>query len=382
MGNKAVSDLFSVARATTATYFDSSGTLRYATFNTMRNDYNPATLAWRGILVEEARTNLYTLSQKLDSWSAPTNATITSGSTLLGLPAFDVSNIPNSSSYLSRTISLSTSTTYVRSCLAKAISGTTLVFEYYTGSQFTSVSFNLSTGVATGTGAKMISRGNGVYQCIHKFTTEASGSPYIAAFYIGAYGSTSTPTTIRMTAVQAEAGSFATSYIPTGNIAVTRNADDIKINTLSPWYNPSEGSLYIEWYADPDPSEFGSTQRWLGGFGTTNNNASGLFHNTSTGLSTPLYSGVSNTGDAFTSNILNYSAINKGIATYSGSNHKVCLNGGAVTTGGINFTQASVATALAIGQRNSNQRYYNGHIRVLKYIPYQVSEASMQSLTA
>ena len=45
-------------RASTATYFDVTGTLQTATANTPRWDYDLVTHALRGLLMEDARTNL------------------------------------------------------------------------------------------------------------------------------------------------------------------------------------------------------------------------------------------------------------------------------------------------------------------------------------
>src|SRR6187551_3404122 len=45
-------------RASTATYFDSAGVMQTAATNAPRWDYDPATLALRGLLIEEARTNV------------------------------------------------------------------------------------------------------------------------------------------------------------------------------------------------------------------------------------------------------------------------------------------------------------------------------------
>src|SRR6187399_3314320 len=49
-------------RASTGTYFDSAGVMRSAAVNTPRWDYDPATLALRGLLLEEARTNAVSIS--------------------------------------------------------------------------------------------------------------------------------------------------------------------------------------------------------------------------------------------------------------------------------------------------------------------------------
>jgi hypothetical protein len=61
-------------RASTATYFDVAGTLQTAVTNAPRFDYNPVTHAARGLLVEEARTNLVLNSATLVTQSVAVTA--------------------------------------------------------------------------------------------------------------------------------------------------------------------------------------------------------------------------------------------------------------------------------------------------------------------
>ena len=60
-------------RASTATYFDSTGTMQTAATNAPRWDYNPSTLALNGLLLEEARTNLCLQSAAIGTapWGIP-----------------------------------------------------------------------------------------------------------------------------------------------------------------------------------------------------------------------------------------------------------------------------------------------------------------------
>lgn len=66
------------ARAGPATFYNSAGLLATASSGAPRFDYDPTTLAARGLLVEAtARTNLMTQSQFASGWSTGVNASIT-----------------------------------------------------------------------------------------------------------------------------------------------------------------------------------------------------------------------------------------------------------------------------------------------------------------
>ena len=64
-------------RASTGTYFDATGTLQTAAANTPRWDYDPVTHVLRGVLIEEARTNLLLNSATLSTQSVATTNTTT-----------------------------------------------------------------------------------------------------------------------------------------------------------------------------------------------------------------------------------------------------------------------------------------------------------------
>jgi hypothetical protein len=61
-------------RASAANYFNSSGALTSATTNTPRFDYDPVTLAPKGLLLEESRTNVLLNSATLSTQSVTTTA--------------------------------------------------------------------------------------------------------------------------------------------------------------------------------------------------------------------------------------------------------------------------------------------------------------------
>ena len=65
-----------VTRASVGTYFDASGTIQTAPANTPRWDYDPVTHALRGLLIEEARTNLLLNSAVLGTQSVTVPASV------------------------------------------------------------------------------------------------------------------------------------------------------------------------------------------------------------------------------------------------------------------------------------------------------------------
>ncbi len=243
------------SRATVGTYFDSSGVLQTAPSGTPRFDHDPVTHAPKGILIEESRINLQTSSQDIGSWSYV--GAFNSGTILAPdgtNTAISVTNTPNVNSYAYAPVAaIAYSTTYTRSVFAKSISGNgTLVFDNNIGGASAGAYFNLNTGIVTsasaGSTASITSIGNGWYRCSHTFTMLSSGGLSSRVYYIGAWGSTPTLTTIALWGAQLEQGSFPTSYIPTTTAAVTRAADNLNIPTAS-WYNQNAGSFFndISW---------------------------------------------------------------------------------------------------------------------------------------
>ena len=67
--------IITATRASSATYFDATGTMQTAATNVARFDYDPATLAPRGLLVEEQRTNLFLNSASLGTQTVTVTAT-------------------------------------------------------------------------------------------------------------------------------------------------------------------------------------------------------------------------------------------------------------------------------------------------------------------
>lgn len=164
-------------RGSTGTYFNASGVMSSAAIDTARFDYDPVTLAAKGLLIEEARTNLL-LNSLIDGTSLSTQ------SVTLSAIAYTLSF------YGTGTVTLTGSST------AGPLVGTG-------ANNKVSLTFTPTAGSVT-------------------FTV--SGSVKWANL---------------------EAGSFATSHIPTAGASATRSADVATMTgtNFSSWYNQSAGTF-------------------------------------------------------------------------------------------------------------------------------------------
>jgi hypothetical protein len=188
----------------TATRINSSGLVEIVNANLPRFDYDPVTLAPKGLLIEEARTNLAQQSSDYNTgfWSK-TSVSLTTG---IDDPAGGTS---------ATTLTATSAFGLIQQAVAGGVSGTT---------------YSASFWIRRRTGTGQISLRCGDLTLI-PITVTSSWVRYT----VTAVASTAT---VRLAVVlttsgdavdvwgaQIEAGAFATSYIPTLASQVTRNAD-------------------------------------------------------------------------------------------------------------------------------------------------------------
>ena len=260
LASKAFGDIITFTRASTATYFDSAGVLQSAAIDVPRFDYNPATLAERGILIEEARTNILLYSAVGPAgtgWTAVGTSTRTYGQAApdgsTDAVLFDDTDAAVIS-YMRQTSTVPNDTnTYCFSAFVKQ--GTTGKFFFrfaFTGgtATFGANIFDFATLTWSGGGAFISSgyqdAGNGWYRVWTTFPNNGTGN----TTYDCRIGATSIAVTdtgsVYFWGIQTEVGAFPTSYIPTTTTALTRSADLALVNTVSPWFNATEGTLFAE----------------------------------------------------------------------------------------------------------------------------------------
>jgi len=173
---------------------------------------------------------------------------------------------------------------------------------------------------------------------------------------------------------QVEEGSFPSSYIPTAGTQVTRAADSCS-RVLGEEFNPSAGTIYIEYSADSAPNLFGLLEN-SNNYLTLNGPASdfttlrllvkidGAF-DVNVNLSTTLVGGAHKVAVSYSS--LGYSAV---------------VDGGTLLTGATDMTglMGQVASA-SLGKDAQTNSYLNGNIKDFRLSPLRVSDAELITLT-
>ena len=388
-------------RSTTGTFVGSNGLIQSAAIDAPRFDYNPATLASLGLLIEEQRTNLLLYSEQFDNaiW-VKANVTVTANTAVApdGTTSAD-KVIPTAANNpfkeLQQNISVTAGVSYTLSFYAKA-DGYSFVQFIGSGGIFGTffLNYNLSTGVETAfsAGTSTITQrsitpaGSGWYRISVTATALSSGTGRMALDIIPAgdsirgvsWASDGTSGILHWGA-QMEAGAFVTSYIPTVAATVTRAADIATMTgtNFSSWYNASEGTV-------------------VAGFGSYANNSGGnpgvlQIDDGASSNSVRMFAGSSvspvfnvNTGGVsqayLSSGVLSPSVSAKMAGAYALNNFAKSLNGAALETDASGTVP--VVNRMLIGSGTGGVGYLNGYIRSITYYASRLTNAQLQAITA
>jgi hypothetical protein len=236
--------------------------------NVPRIDYTNGSCP--SILVEPQRSNVLLRSQEFDNvaWltfrsSVSSNATISPDGTTNAEKLIQQSGA-NDAGGIYQLLTISNATVYTYSFFAKA-DGFNFCFLRLSNSPSDFYAwFNLSTGAVGSTSggttsSSIVSYGNGWYRCSMTFTSV--GITAIPHIYIAnSNGSDQTPGADGVKGIfaygaQIEAGSYATSYIPTVASSVTRNADVISKTGISSLIGQTEGTMFLDLFASGENSD-------------------------------------------------------------------------------------------------------------------------------
>jgi hypothetical protein len=372
--------------------------LETAAIDAPRFDYEPTTQTALGLLIEEQRTNLLTYSEQFDNaaWtksrsSITANIVVAPDGAITGDKLVE-DTTASATHQIQRSVSYTSGTTYTRSMYAKSAERTGFRFQF-PSSAFTSglnAYFDLLTGtvaaVSTGVTASITPVGNGWYRCTATATATAtaSGTEISCGLTITAANPTYTGDGVSglyIWGAQLEAGAFVTSYIQTVASQVTRSTD-LAVMTgtnFSTWYNATEGTLYANGKSVNAIS--GTVARRYAEIngGTSTNNISVEFRNTT---QSRLSVNVSNISQASITSGGTIDQFSKLAGAYATNNFAFSANGslGTPDTSG----NIPVVSQLNIGSRadNAGSACINGHIRQIIYYPRRLGNAELQAITA
>jgi hypothetical protein len=353
-----------------------------------RFDYDPVTLAAKGLLIEEQRTNLIVYSEQFDNgiWikagaTISANATTSpDGTTTADRLVEDTSNGGHYASY--QTAAVISGTTYTVSAYVKANGRTWARIALATGFATTQNWFNLATGTLgtiNATSGTITSIGNGWYRISVTQTANATTNAQI--FLASESSGSSTSYTgdgtsgIFLYGAQLEVGAFATSYIPTVASQVTRSADVASMTgtNFSSWYNQPQGTFVV----DADRIGFSSSDML---FAATDGGSTNLLQQTAPSATSSRFNvRVGGVDQAILNTTVSASAVDKIASAYAENDFASVVNGGTLITD----TSGTIPTVdrLGIGSRLGSI-FYNGHIRQIAYYNTRLPNATLQALTA
>lgn len=401
----------SFSRASTGTYFNSSGVLTSAAINAPRFDFTYNGTSWisRGLLVEEQRTNLITQSNAFtgSAWAIRTGVTVTSNNATSPDGTSNATTINEGTAndyhdiYNTGTIAGS-SGTFTYSIFAKNVNGQYLNLAVsFNSSNYIGIIFDLSNGTVANSasvgGFSIVSSsitnvGNGWYRCAVIVTTNSTCGINVSlanSTTIGTYGVstyTGTSRSIQIYGAQFESGSFSTSYIPTSGSSTTRSADVCQITgtNFSSFWNASEGSCIVEYdrLAPIGPATPGyvypRTFCFYGGAG----NSIDLFGNHGSSPPSELLASTSSGSSqfGFSANTYNNTANGTQVIGFATklNDSSFSYNGDAVLTD----TSCVVPSinSLYIGSLAPSGNILNGHIARLRYFNKRLTDKQLEDL--
>ena len=352
-----------------------------------RRDFDGATLACKGLLVEEQRANLVLYSEQFDNayWSK-TNATITANAVAApsGVSTADkiVATSATGAHYAGTgSITISASTSYTASVYLKAAEYGWAIL--YIGSIGAGQYINLSTGalgstfIGAPTSITVSNAGSGWWRVsmvvasgantICDMRVYATTANSISSFTgddvsgIYAWGA-------QLDSVSGGNAPFATSYIPTTTASATRNADVASVSTQAFPYSATEGTIVVNAsspciaaIANMITLDNGTTQERIRLLTDVASVKTIVTESNTTQANLSPGSATANTPFKFA-------------VAYKVNDFAAVVNGSAAATDAAG--NVPVVNIARLGA-DSSGNYLNGHIRQITYLPRRISNADL-----
>lgn len=394
---------YTLTRASTGTYVDSSGYVASASTDVARLTHNSSG-SRLGLLVEGQKANIFQRSGEFENayWNnvnsttcagvasptAPDNSTdaaelketATTGIHNRGVSAVTVTNAVHTLSvYVKKQ-----SRRYVGLQIwggLPVVNRYSVIFDLDSNAAF---SAQISTGTPAGSyGSENV--GSGWYRIWITMTTGSTAVyPFVfmsdRAGFTGTVSSDqpeyagSTSESVYVWGAQLEAASTPSSYIPTTTASVTRSADLAHVldSSITSWGDP--GALVVHFYPPGQAGTLISTD-------DASTAQVGIEASTTTAARAFWSSGSTSTGTIG-------SGVQKAVHYWNGSTSKFCINGGTVQSGTNNFTIAN-ADFVTLGAEATDSsgvpgtfsQYANCIIRKVEFYSGTLTDANLQTIT-
>ena len=385
-------------RSSTATYFNSFVSLVTAPTNVPRLDFNPSTLAAQGLLIEESRVNSIRNSAMIGAVAGtPGNLPINWVALGAGLGTLTQQIVGTGTSagitYIDVKISGTTSTTsfgiqfesYTQIAAATGQNWTSSIYVALIAGATTNLTVNHRVQERTALGVSLANTTVDITasltsSLLNRFTnprvfnqaTTAFSTNDITLFFSSGVA---IDITLRIGLPQLEQGAFATSVIPTTTAAVTRSADVASVNTLTPWFNATEGTLYAESFLTRQSATAGTNVFYIW---NTSTSEIKLYYRGSGTTGATVVDATVNQADLTPTGVLTANTVAKLSLAYKANDFAASGNGGAAVTDATGTVPAGMSQVLLGGPNG----VLNGYIRRITYYPRRLSNAELQTITA
>jgi hypothetical protein len=373
----------------TATRINSAGLLENVNADTARFDYDPISLACRGLLIEETRVNGFTYSEAFNdaSWVA---GNLVKSASVVTDPRGNTNAIRFTATaglavkFVAKTYTASAGTTQSVSFLVRA--GTHSFIQIYNnGDAQAFCNFDLTSGVVGTAGTKTTGAikalKNGWYICTATFgttTTYGTGwrvyfAPSASATYGQSLNAVGTES-VDFFFGQIEAGAFPTSLITTTTTAMTRNADIATITgaNFSDWWQAGKGSALVR----ARPSVVSGTRPLIQFDDTTGGNIIALRGN-ATNPELYVRTGGSDQVQIDAGTIAANTSYRLA-GSWAENSCAASINSGTPVLDGV--ATIPVVTQSRLGSDGTN--YLNGHLEAVEYYDERVLDASLQVVSS
>jgi hypothetical protein len=380
---------FTFTRSTTATYINSSGyvtTMAAASTNDptkARFDYDPTTLAARGLLIEGSATNLALQSNgATSSWNGGGNRTPTNNTTDLVSP--DGTN--NATKLVCGASSQYGS--YFQS-ISGLTAGATYTVSYWIRGPVGHVprlyAVNGTVGDVTATSTTGTYSNTGWTRLTQTYTLPAS-TTQVYVYFLSVSPIATANDTYYVYGFQLEAGSGASSYISTGASQVQRAVDICTMSNIAAInYNANGGTLFAHFSNNTENANFAGSIAF--------NNGGNYAQRFRWGSGVLLASYFQTNGTSALGSNLNGSRTSLGSAkaatsySFDGTTTSTAMsvNGAQATTTSASSATSGVSIATALGLNTDNSSAGTGYasiaIRSIKFWPTGLKMAQMNALT-